>query len=478
MTITCVRQAAWVVAWDDVQLQHQYLNDVDVVFEGDVLTAIESAFSGPVDNEIDGCDRMVMPGLINVHAHPSSAPMQKGFREEFGNPKMHMSPLYDRAFMLRTDDAGARCNLRYTIAELLMSGVTSVVDLSFVYDGWLEAMEATGIRAWLVPSYASAHWSTTNGHSVDYIWDESRGRQLLEEAITFARQAQDHASGRFEAMLGPAQIDTCTEDLLRSSLEAAQQHGWRMHTHASQSVVEFYEMTRRHGMTPIQWAGEIGLLGPDSILAHAMFTDDHHATHWPGSRDRSLLAESGTGVAHCPGVFARNGQVLEDLGGYIRAGVRVGIGTDSFPHNMLEEMRQAAILARVTTGDVASVTTAEVFHAATVGGADLVGRTDLGRVCVGAKADIVLVDLAHPAMRPVRDPLRSLIYTAADRAVCDVFVDGNHVVVDGEVRTIDVDAVAAELHVVRDQAEAGASAHHYAGKTALEVAPLTLPKVD
>jgi len=478
MTVTCIRGASWVTTWNEAAGSHEFTRNIDVAFDETGVLWMGPDYAGPVGAIIDGADRMVMPGLINVHCHPSSEPIKKGFREEFGNPQMHMSPLYDRAFMMQTNDAGACIGLQYAIAELLKSGVTSVVDLSFPYDGWIDTMAATGIRAWMVPSYASSHWSTKDGHSVDYNWDEARGLSLLDEAVALGVEAERHDSQRLSTMLGPAQIDTCTEELLMTSLAAARDHGWKLHTHAAQSLVEFNEMTRRYGTTPVQWANKIGLLGPDSIIAHAMFIDDHSYTHWPGHDDRAVLADTGVGVAHCPGVFARNGQALEDLGGYIRAGIRLGIGTDSFPHNMLEEMRTAAILARVVTADVASVTTAEVFHAATVGGADLVGRPDLGRLNVGSPADIVLVDLAHPAMMPIRDPLRSLIYTAAERAVCDVFVDGHHVVVDGQVTTIDVEAISAQLQVVRDAAEADAAAHHWDGRTAADIAPLSLPVAD
>lgn len=445
-----------------------------MAFADGALIHVGPGFDGPVDVEIDGSDRLVMPGLIDVHAHPSTEPLKKGFREEFGNPRMHMSPLYDRAFMLQTDDEGQRLCLQYAVWELLTSGVTSVVDLSAPYEGWIDTVAATGIRAWVVPSFASSHWTTVDGHSVDYVWDEAKGLTLMEAAIELGLEAERHPSGRLSAMLSPSQIDTCTPELLLTSLAACGERGWRLHTHAAQSLVEFQEMSRRTGMTPIQWADKIGLLGPDCILAHAIFTDRHSWTSWPGDTDRRLLADSGTGVAHCPGVFARNGQALEDLGGYLRRGIRLGVGTDSFPHNMLEELRTAALTARLATGDVTSVTTGEVFHAATVGGADLVGRTDLGRLTPGAKADIVLIDLGHPLMKPVRDPLRSLVYTAAERAVCDVFVDGDHVVVDGVVSTIDVFEVAERLQVARDQAEADAPSHHFARRTALEVAPLSL----
>jgi len=471
---SCIRNTAWVVVWDASIQHHVFANGIDVVFRGDTIIHLGSAYEGPCDVEIDGSERFVFPGLVNVHCHPSSEPFKKGFREEFGNPKMHMSPLYDRSFMLQTDDEGQRTALQYALAELLRSGVTSVVDFSAPYDGWVDCLADSGIRAWVLPSFASSYWSTKDGHSVDYIWDEKRGHNQLSEAVELAKQAETHPSGRLSAMLGPAQIDTCTEGLLLDSLQAATDNGWKVHTHAAQSLVEFQEMTRRHGTTPIQWAERIGLLGPQTIVAHAMFVDTHSWTHWPGSRDRDILAETGTGVAHCPGVFARNAQMLEDLGGYLRAGVRIGLGTDSFPHNMIEEMRTAAIVGRIAARDVTALTTSEVFEAATVGGAGLLDRSDLGKLEVGAKADLVVADISHPAMMPIRDPLRSLIYTAAERAVCDVFVDGRHVVVDGEVATIDVPAVSQRLQAVRDTAEAGASSHHWAGLTAADVAPLSL----
>lgn len=475
MTTICIRRASWLVAWNHVAENHEYVRDHDVVFTDGEIVFVGLEYSGDCDVEVDGRDRLVMPGLINVHAHPASEPLKKGFREEFGNPQMHMSPLYDRAFMLQTDDAGQCIALQYALVELLKSGVTTVVDLSTPYDGWTETLARSGIRAWVVPSFASAHWSTADGHSVEYVWDDARGHRKLGEAVALGEQAEAHPSGRLSTMLSPAQIDTCTEALFRETQAAAADRNWRLHTHAAQSLVEFNEMTRRHGMTPIQWADKIGLLEQNVILGHAMFTDQHSFTHWPGDRDLGLLAESGVGVAHCPTVFARNGQMLEDVGSYLRAGVRLGIGTDSFPHNMLEEMRTSALLARVATGDVGTVSTSEVFHAATVGGADLVGRGDLGRLSVGSRADVVLVDLTHPSMMPIRDPLRSLIYTAADRAICDVFVDGDHVLVDGTVSTIDIGSVTEQLQVIRDQAELDAPKHHFAGRTAREVAPLTLP---
>ena len=129
--------------------------------------------------------------------------------------------------------------------------------------------------------------------------------------------------------------------------------------------------------------------------------------------------------------------MLEHIGRYARAGVRVGIGTDTVPHNMLEEMRWATVLGKISAEDISAVTMEEVLHAATVGGATALVRDDIGRLAPGKKADLVLVDLQHPLMKPRRDPLRSLIFHGADRCIRDVYVDGIRVVEGGTVLTLD-----------------------------------------
>jgi cytosine/adenosine deaminase-related metal-dependent hydrolase len=115
-----------------------------------------------------------------------------------------------------------------------------------------------------------------------------------------------------------------------------------------------------------------------------------------------------------------------------------------------------------------------VFHAATVGGARAYRRDDLGRLAPGAKADIVLVDLTNPLMRPLRDPLRSLVYTAADRAVRDVYVDGAKVVGNGEVLTLDVPAALDRLDAAQRRAEDAVPQHEPDGRSGEEVSPLVL----
>ena len=155
----------------------------------------------------------------------------------------------------------------------------------------------------------------------------------------------------------------------------------------------------------------------------------------------------------------------------------MGLGTDTTPHNMLEEMRKAAILARVAARDINTVTTADMFHAATVGGANAVLRRDLGRLAPGMKADIVIVDLDCSDMVPARDPLRSLVYHAAERAVRDVYVDGRHVVGDFKVLTLDQADAGGRLAEAQARMLAAVRQRDYKARSADDIVPLSLPIV-
>ena len=161
--------------------------------------------------------------------------------------------------------------------------------------------------------------------------------------------------------------------------------------------------------------------------------------------DLDLLAQSGTSVAHNPVTFSRSGMILQSVGRYRRRGVNVGLGTDSYPFNMLEEMRQALICSRIAGASVADLDTSGILEVATLGGAKALGRTDIGRIAAGARADFSLVDLRQKGMQPNYDPLRNLLHCAAERAVSAVYVDGACVSRDGRPVNLDYDGALAAL---------------------------------
>ena len=474
---TLIRNADFLVAYDADADTHRYRKGCDLVFTDVRIVLVGPGFCGPVDETSDASGMMVMPGLVDIHSHPSSEPMNKGWNDELGSAKLWGSSLYEFMPLFRPDAQGVPAASSVAYCELLMSGVTTLVDMSGAWDGWLDLFAKSGLRGVVSPMYRSARWYTKNGHVVEYEWESDGGEKAMAQAMALLDEVARHPSGRLSGMVSPSQIDTCTAELIQASFREAEKRAIPFQIHAAQSVVEFHEMTRRHGMTPIEWLESLGVLSPRSIIGHGIYLDHHSsALNWPKRDDLGALIESGTSVAHCPVVFQRRGIAIQSVGGYLRRGLNIGIGTDTFPRNMLEEMRAVGIGSRMVSQDVWDLRLSQIFDCATLGGARALGRDDIGRIAVGAKADIVMVDLTHPMMRPVRDPLRSLVYAAAERAVKTVFVDGAKVVEDGRVLTLDYEAAAAALQEAQYRAEGEVAKVDWAGRSSYEISPYTYPE--
>ena len=479
MSTTLIRNAGWVIAWEESGKRQVYRKGIDVAFTGDAIVHVGPNFAQAADTTIEGRGLMVMPGLVDIHAHPSHEPAYRGIREEHGVANMYMSSLYERSQAFDISDPDLRrASLEVALCELLKSGVTSLCDISPIYDGWSDIFARSGIRGFLAPGYASARWKLADDRSLGFDWDEARGRRGMEAALAFIDGLARHpAKAMLSGVVSPMQIENCSDDLLRDSLAAANERKIPFTLHVAQGVLEHLEMIKRHGVTPIRHARDIGILGPTSIIGHAILPDTHSWIRWWTKDDIRSLADAGCSVAHCPTPFARYGILMESFGDYVRAGINMGIGTDTTPHNMLEEIRKAGTFARIAARDINEVSSGMLLHAATVAGAKALMREDLGKLVAGAKADIVLVDLAHPDMVPARDPLRSLIFHAADRAVKDVYIAGRRVVADGKVTTLDHEDAGERLIHAQSRMMAMTPRRDYRGRSADEIAPLSLPVV-
>ena len=464
---TRVRRANRVVAWDEERGDHCYRSNCDVVFDasgilavGDAAAAETGGYGGAgthAETVIDGAGLMVMPGMISTHTHLNGGTLATGFLEEVLDPRFHHSPMYTRKGPFwnsdvdtpgRDDGRWFRAAMRHALAELMASGVTTVVDIQGVSehgDLWCEVLGESGMRAWVAPSFQEAVWKVRDGRVLDHAWSAERGRRGFEQACATLDRVRTHPSGRLCGMVFPAQVDTVGEGLMREARAEAHHRGLVFQTHCAQSVPEFRTMVARTGATPVRWLADLGVLDASTILGHAIYLDHHSALGWHGRDDLSILAEHDVSVAHCPITFSRWGTSMEDFARYRDAGVRLSMGNDTGPHNMLEEIRCAFTLGRIRSHAPAMLSMNDVFRAATVGGARALGRDDIGRIAPGARADLVLVDLHHPAMRPGIDPLRSLVFTAADRAVRDVYVDGRLVYADHRPTGFDAPAASAEL---------------------------------
>ncbi|WP_421996349.1 amidohydrolase family protein [Reyranella sp.] len=473
-----IRNVSWAVVRDGTADRHAYRRDVDLFLQDGRIAEIAPAGARPPqpgEPAIDAAGRLALPGLVNIHSHPSTEPGYRGVREDHGVPEQQMTGLIERLQAFRLGDDGRTAAAELAYAEMLRAGTTTACDVTVPFEGWLDTMVRSGMRFYAAPTFASARWGMSAPQTVTWKWDEPGGFAAFERAKSVMAEAESHNSGRLAAMVFPAQIDTVTPELFAAGRRHADETGRPFSTHIGQSVVEVREMIRRHGVTPVQWAAAQGLMKPGTVLAHCILLDDHPQIGWHTRRDLDLIAEAGAAVAHCPQPFARYGLAMDHVGRYRARGVTVGLGTDCAPHNLIEEMRLAIVAGRLMSEDIASLDTGGAFEAATIGGAKALGRDDIGVLAPGARADIVLVDLAHPLMQPARDPLRSFVFHAADRAVRTVLVGGEVVLDEGTPVHLDpaaaMDRLAeAQARMLRDSVKLD-----YAGRAADEIAPLSLP---
>ena len=471
-----IRNADRVVAFDAASGGHVYLTGADVAVQDGRVCFVGRGFAGRATREVDGRGLMVMPGLVDLHSHPWSESMNRGFGEDLTNPATGTS-MYEHKPGWGDDVEGWLATSSVAYAELLRSGTTTLVDLITPFEGWIENLAASGLRGFVAPMMRSALWSLPpDGGAVIWNWFEDGGAESFARGLEAVDAAIAHPSGRLSAMVMPAQVDTCTERFLQDALAAARARGIGFQTHAAQVEPEVAEMERRHGMTPIAWMEAIGVLGPDVTLSHAPFLDHHPALGRSGPfRDLEILGRAGANVAHCPTLLTRNAMMLHDFRRYREAGITMTLGTDTSPQNMWEEMRNAAVMARAASYDVTACSATDVFNAATLGGARALGRDDLGRISVGACADLVLVDLAHRSLAPGNDPIRTMVFNAAERPVRDVYVGGEQVGAGGVVLAMDEDAKARAMTAAHARAIKAYPTFDRDGRAPEVVAPPAFP---
>jgi cytosine/adenosine deaminase-related metal-dependent hydrolase len=298
-------------------------------------------------------------------------------------------------------------------------------------------------------------------------WDEEMGMAGLREGMRFALEYRDRCDGRIQTLLTPHAVEKLTPELLRATLAEARAAGLPIEIHVAQSLYEVEAVRRRHGDTPVGFLHSLGFLGPDIILGHCVFVDDHPAVGGGTDRDLRLIADSGSPVAHAPLAFARrDAEALYTLPRYVDYGINVGIGCDIWPGDIISEMRLAWLMGKHANRTVDRPTCMEVFTAATVGSARALQRDDLGRLAPGAKADIICVDLSGYHFGPVLDPVRALVSFGTGQDVDLVYVDGRRIVEQGHVLHADEERLRTAAPGIMRKLHQVAAARDPLGRTA------------
>lgn len=459
---------------------HHVLPGGVVIFRDQHIESVGLEYRS-ADKVIDARDCLLVPGFVNIHSHGGSEAggrliLDCGRPDAFNTGYMNVQTARPgKRFIGEREGAEALLGSLYYLAECVRHGATTVVNVGQGNRELIEAAVKIGVRVYAGPRFASARYVESQPGRIDYEWDESRGEAGLAEACQFVHEARQAGDGLVHGLLCPHAADTCSEKLLKATSEAAAKLDVRIQIHAAQGLFEFTEMLRRTQQTPIRWLHEIGFLNPQVILGHAMFLDHHPLAPAPGRVDLDLLASSGAHVAHCPLVFARRGWALHSFDRYRQAGVNIGLGTDTCPRDIIDEMRWASYVSKMVEGDYSAGQPADVFTAAALGGARALGRTDLGVLQAGARADLVAVRLDALRIGPVFDPVRSLLHYATGASVEHVWVDGRHVVEHGRVVGIDERALMADVQRMSDRLWAGTPRWEGSGRSASEMCPPAFP---
>jgi len=391
------------------------------------------------DRIINGQGMIILPGLVNTHHHLYQTLTR-------AVPAAQDATLFHWLKTLYPLWAGLTPEAIYTsalvgLAELMLSGCTTASDHLYIYppengcriDDEIRAAQELGIR--FQPCRGSMSLGESDGglppdsvvEGEDFILKDTR------RAIETYHDPETGAMVRI--VVAPCSPFSVTPDLMREAATLARSYGVQLHTHLAETLDEEVFCLSKFGHRPVEYAEELGWIGEDVWHAHCVHLNE---------REIALFAQTGTGVCHCPSSNMRLGSGIAPVRAYLDAGVRVGLGVDGSASNdcshMLAEARQALLLQRVS-GNPAGLSAEEALHLATVGGAQVLGRDDIGQLSPSKAADFIGLRLDRlDYAGALHDPLAATVFCHPQRVDLSV-INGRVVVKDGHLLTVDLGPV-------------------------------------
>jgi len=457
MQTLLIRNARCIATMDHADpLQARELRDASIFVRGNRIEAIGPAGQLPqqADTVIDARNHLVTPGLVNTHHH-----MFQSLTRAL--PAVQNAELFGWLRGLYPIWAGltpemVRVSTQVAMAELLMSGCTTSSDHLYIYpngvrlDDSIDAARATGMRFVACRGSMSVGQSKGGLPPDNLVEDEAF---ILKDSQRLIEQYHDASFGAMlQIALAPCSPFSVSRDLMRESATLARHYKVRLHTHLAENDHDIAYSREKFNCTPAQYAQELGWLGEDVWHAHCVKLDIEGI---------SLFAATRTGVAHCPCSNMRLASGIAPIRKMLDAGVPVGLGVDGCASNdaahMVNEARQALLLARVGRSlepfgcdqGPSDMSARDALALATRGGAQVLGRSDIGHLAVGMCADMALFDLDTPGFAggAVHDPVGALVLCASAHAAHTV-VDGKVVVRGGQLAPLELGSVVARHNAI------------------------------
>jgi 8-oxoguanine deaminase len=456
MRTLLIQNASCIATMDDAS--HE-LKDTSLLIRGNLIAGIGAAqdllqsAGGQVDEVIDARGHIVMPGMVNTHHH-----MYQSLTRAI--PAVQDAELFSWLRGLYPIWAGLtpemiRVSTQIAMAELLLSGCTTSSDHLYIYpngvklDDGIEAAHEIGMR------FTASRGSMSVGQSAGGLPPDrvvEKEDAILKDTQRLIVQYHDATHGSMlNIAVAPCSPFSVSRDLMRESALLARSYKTRLHTHLAENDHDIAYSLEKFGCTPAQYAQDLGWTGADVWHAHCVKLDDEGI---------SLFAASKTGIAHCPCSNMRLASGIAPIRKMLSAGVPVGLGVDGSASNdaahMLNEARQAMLLARVGRAmqppeqregrtffgcdlGPAEMTARDALRLSTRGGAEVLGRADIGHIAPGMCADLALFDLRSLSFAggAVHDPVGSLLMCASAQAAYTI-VNGKVVVRQGQLTTLDL----------------------------------------
>lgn len=351
------------------------------------------------DETLDAEGTAILPPFYNTHTHAAMS-LLRGYADDMPLQKWLQDYIWPYENKMTAQDI--REGSRLAVREMIRTGTVFFSDMYFEIDQTIAVVQEFGIRAAIGVTFVDSHSKSQQADKLDLL-----------------RNWVDPSGGLITLTVAPHAIYTVSPDLLVKCADTARSLGLKLHIHLSETRQEVEDCLRAHGTTPVRYLDSLGFLGPDVIAAHVVHVDEEEA---------AILASRGVTIAHCP---CSNMKLASGIFPYKmlhEAGCRITLGTDGDSSNnnldMREEMKFAALLAKVSSGDPEVLPAAEALEMATRSGAEAFGL-DAGVIREGALADALLVRLDDERMQPCHNLVSNWVYAAGSSCIECVICNGN-----------------------------------------------------
>lgn len=406
------------------------IDNADIIIEDDRIAMI-----GHVENAnaladqmrsltvIDGKNKFAIPGLINAHTHASMT-LLRSYADDMALMEWLNEHIWPIEAKMKREDIYWGAAL--AAVEMIKSGTTAFADM---YGPCMEevakVVEESGMRGALSQGLIG-------------LFD---GEKKLASNVELFKEWNGAANGRIKIMFGPHAIYTCNPDYLKKIAETAAKLGAEIHMHMNETLDEIDGCIRDYGKRPFEVVNETGLFELGMLAAHCVHLSE---------AEIEIMVEKKIRVAHNPGSNMKLASGIAPIEKLISRGIVVGVGTDGASSNnnldMLEEIRLATLLSKVSTMNPLSIPALETIRLGTLNGARALGLKDLGELREGFKADLVLLDMSGVEWQPNYNPLSLLVYSTNSSAVDTVIVDGKILMEHRQLKTLDEEKIVAEFN--------------------------------